>query len=447
MGVLRTMKILARLYLCGKLDKWNVLQESKQNQLQEKLWNGNYKKVMGANFCLYFALYLITPLLPVYLSDTFNAPKDIIGIVLSGYTLTALLSRPFSGYLVDKFNRKKILLICLLIFCVLFCGYLLAGSLLVFTIIRTLHGAPFGASSVANSTVAIDVLPSSRRTEGIGFYGLSNNIATAISPTAGILLYKYTGSFDLLFWISFIVAALGLYSASRIDCEKYKKKTAAPKPTEVKEAALKEPAIKERRSIFDRFFLLNGWHLGINILMFGYCYGVLSSYLAIYGKERLGITGGTGTYFFILSLGLIMSRLQGRKALKKGKLVSNALEGIIISTIGYTLFIIYPHPVCYYTSALLIGLGNGHMWPAMQNMIINMAPNSRRGTANSTILTSWDLGMGLGILLGGIIAERISYDASFWSSVIAHVLGLTMFVLITKKLYAKNNLLANQKAD
>ncbi len=415
---------------------------------KEKLWNSNYKKAMGANFCLYFALYLITPLLPVYLSDSFSAPKDIIGIVLSGYTLTALLSRPFSGYLVDKFNRKRILLFCLSCFCILFCGYLLAGSLLAFTIIRTMHGAPFGASSVANSTVAIDVLPSSRRTEGIGFYGLSNNIATAISPTAGILLYKYTGSFDLLFWISFIVAAAGWYSASRIRCDKYKTDKEGPasdgplSQKEVNNSSCESCAKGGRRSIFVRFFLLKGWHLGLNILMFGYCYGVLSSYLAIYGKERLGITGGTGAYFFILSLGLIMSRLQGSKALKKGKLVSNAFEGIVLSTIGYTMFIIYPHPVCYYTSAVLIGLGNGHMWPAMQNMIINMAPHSRRGTANSTILTSWDSGMGLGILLGGIIAERIGYEASFWSSVIAHFAGLAMFILVTRKVYVRNNLIA-----
>ena len=63
----------------------------------------------------------------------------------------------------------------------------------------------------------------------------------------------------------------------------------------------------------------------------------------------------------------------------------------------------------YYGSALLIGLGNGHMWPAFQNMTINVAHNNRRGTANSTILVSWDLGMGLGILVGGIVAELLGY--------------------------------------
>ena len=77
--------------------------------MKEKLWNANYIKVMTTNFLLYFAFYLLTPLLPLYLSETFGATKDVIGIVLSGYTVAALIIRPFSGYVVDGFSRKKVL--------------------------------------------------------------------------------------------------------------------------------------------------------------------------------------------------------------------------------------------------------------------------------------------------------------------------------------------------
>ena len=141
----------------------------------DKLWNSNYKKVMVANFTMSFAFYLLTPLLPLYLSETFGSTKDMIGLVLSGYTITALLFRPFSGYIVDSFPRKKVLLVCLFLYFVIFGGYLLASTLLMFAIVRTLHGGPFGASTVANNTVAIDVVASSRRNEAIGYYGLSNN--------------------------------------------------------------------------------------------------------------------------------------------------------------------------------------------------------------------------------------------------------------------------------
>ena len=161
----------------------------------EKLWNSNYVKVWVANFMIFFSFMLLTPLLPLYLKDTFGADKQAIGIVLSGYTLFALLIRPFSGFFVDSFPRKVVLLICYGLFCVFFGGYLAAGSLLLFAIVRTLHGAPFGATTVANSTVAIDVLHPSRRAEGIGYYGLSNNIASAIAPALAIYILHLTNSY------------------------------------------------------------------------------------------------------------------------------------------------------------------------------------------------------------------------------------------------------------
>ena len=382
---------------------------------KEKLWNGNYNRVMITNFSLFFSFYLLTPLLPIYLSETFNASKDMIGLVLSGYTLVALITRPFSGFIADSFPRKKVLLVCLFLYFIIFGGYIVAGSLVLFAIFRTLHGGPFGASTVSNSTMAIDVLPPSRRNEGIGLYGLSNNLASAIAPTIGIYLHHYFHNFDILFWTAFIVAGIGFFNASRIV------------PQE-KQIISSKTAISR-----DRFFLSRGWFLALNMCFFGFCWGVLSNYLAIYGKEHLGITEGTGTFFMLLSAGLIFSRLQGNKSLRDGKLTSNALKGILLSTVGYTLFIAYPSMIGYYTSGILIGLGNGHMWPAFQNMIINIAHHNERGTANSTILTSWDLGLGLGILLGGIVAEHFGYDSTFWMMATVHIVGTIGYIGFTMR--------------
>ena len=155
---------------------------------KERLWNREYLKVMMCNFLLFFAFYLLAPLLPVYLDAQFDADKDMIGLVLSGYTVATLLVRPFSGFIVDTFDRKTVLTICFFVFFICFTGYIGASTLLMFAIVRTFHGIPYGASTVANSTVAIDVLPSSRRNEGIGYYGLSNNLAMAIAPSAGIYI-------------------------------------------------------------------------------------------------------------------------------------------------------------------------------------------------------------------------------------------------------------------
>lgn len=393
-----------------------------KNQPQEKLWNSNYLKVWVANFMIFFSFMLLTPLLPLYLKETFDANKQMIGIVLSGYTLTALIIRPFSGFFVDSFPRKKVLLIFYGLFCVFFGGYLMAGSLLLFAIVRTLHGAPFGATTVSNSTVAIDVLHPTCRAEGIGYYGLSNNIASAIAPALAIYILHLTNSYELLFWLSLITSGIGFAINSTLKLND-------------------RELIKDKPKIsLDRFFLLKGWSEGAAMICYSFSYGVLATYVAIYGKEELGITGGTGFFFMLLSIGLILSRLIGSRTLRQGKIVQNASVGICISLCGYLLFAALHNPIGYYGAALVIGLGNGHMWPAFQTMFINLAPHTQRGTANSSVLISWDIGVGLGILAGGVISENVGYHWAFWTAWIVNLVGVIAFFVYVRQSFLKNKL-------
>lgn len=395
---------------------------SDQSEIKEKLWNSNYTKVWIANFMIFFSFMLLAPMLPLYMSDTFDANKDIIGIVLSGYTLTALLIRPFSGFFVDSFPRKKVLLICYFLFFIFFAGYLAAGTLLIFAIVRTLHGAPFGATTVSNSTVAIDVLPPSRRAEGIGYYGLSNNIASAIGPSVAIWIHEVTGSYDLIFLLSLIFAGIGFAVNSTLKI----------RPREIVQ---NKPKLS-----FDRFFLVKGWSEGLAMVCYAFSYGVIATYIAIYGKEELGITGGSGVYFILLSAGLIMSRLIGSRTLREGKIVRNASLGICVSVCGYLVFAALHNPVGFYASALIIGLGNGHLWPAFQTMFINLAPHTQRGTANSSILISWDIGVGLGILVGGVFVEHFGYHSAFWVAWILNAVGVLFYFAYVRNSYLKNKL-------
>ena len=389
---------------------------------KEKLWNLNYWKVMIGNFMLFFSFYLLTPLLPIYLDAEFAADKDLIGIVLSGYVIAALVVRPFSGFIVDTFNRKKVLVICFFFFFILFTGYIGAGTLLFFAIVRTMHGLPFGAVTVANSTAAIDVLPSSRRQEGIGFYGLSNNLAMAVSPSIGIWIYDATDNFTLLFWIALFTSLAGFLCVSSIKMKK------------------RDPVPEKRPISLDRFFLTKGWLLAVNIIFFGLCWGIMSNYVAIYGMELLNMTDGTGLFFLILSAGLFAARITGTKQLAKGKVLQGASVGVLLSLGGYVLFAAVKQPWAYYTAAALIGLGNGNMYPAFLNMFINIARKDQRGTANSSILTSWDIGMGLGIVGGGFLLEYISYSAAFWGAAIMQLAGTLTFYLFTRQFYRKKTL-------
>ena len=388
-----------------------------------KLWNSNYLKVWIGNFLLYFSFTLIVPLLPLYLSETFGANKQTIGICLAGYTVMALVVRPFSGYVVDKFPRKLVLLVCNFVFFALFTGYLAAGTITVFAIFRTLHGAPFGATTVAANTVAIDVLPSERRAEGIGYYGLSNNLATALGPVLAIyILQAFSGNFRALFWLSLLFSFAGLVLDATIKLPE-------------------RPVVHEKKVLsLDRFFLVKGWREALAMVCYSFSYGVISTYVAIYGKEELGIMSGTGLFFSLFAVGLIVSRLTGAHALKKNLVSRNAGIGVIVAACGFFLFALIHNPVGYYCSAFVIGMGNGHMYPAFQNMFINLAEHNQRGTANSSILTSWDGGLGLGVLVGGLLSEHFGYHSAFWTASIINTAGMAYYFLRVRSHFERNRL-------
>ena len=377
---------------------------------------------------IFFSFMLIMPILPLYLSEEFGSGKHTIGVVLSGYTIMALLARVFSGYIVDTYNRKTVLLLSYGLFATFFLGYLIGGSLILFAIIRTLHGAPFGTVTVSNSTVAIDVLPAERRAEGIGYYGLSNNLATAISPTVGIYMYETWGDFQAIFLLSFLMAASGFLIS----------KTVKHSPPSKIAAGLIPP--KTSPISFDRFFLVKGWSVGLMLAMLSFSYGVLSTYLAIYAKEELGMTQGAAIFFLILSVSLMVSRFTGSKSLRAGRVVHNATVGMCVSVFSYLAFAAIHNYWGFFGCAVILGLGNGHMFPAVQTMFVNLAPNNRRGTANSSMLTSWDLGVGAGVVIGGIASELSGYSAAFWIASIVNIVGVLFFFAYVRRTYNKNKL-------
>lgn len=394
----------------------------------DRLWNANYLKVCFANFMSCFSFMVLAPLLPLYLSDTFGAGKHTIGIVLSGYTVVALVARLFSGYITDSFPRKRVLLISYGIFALFFAFYLGLDSLpatiglTVFTVVRTLHGGPMGLATTATTTAAIDVLPASRRAEGIGYYGLSNNLGTAVAPFAGLYAYDLTHSYTVLFALALAAAVLGFVANSTVHIPS------------------REAVPNKAPLSFDRFILVNAWRQGLMLACFACSYGVVSTYLAIYGKEELGMTTGTGGFFLLLSLGLMTSRLFGARSLRQGRVTHNAGSGMLLSLVGYAAFAALHNPVGYYGCALLVGLGNGHMYPATQTMFINLAPHNKRGTASSSLLTSWDIGVGFGVVLGGILSERLGYGAAFWSAAAVNLCGVIFFFISARRHFDRNKL-------
>ena len=108
--------------------------------------------------------------------------------------------------------------------------------------------------------------------------------------------------------------------------------------------------------------------------------------------------------------------------------------------LGYFIFAVFKSPWAFYLTPFILGLGNGHMYPGFQSMFVNLAHNSQRGTANSTMLTSWEAGVGLGVLLGGVFSEYWGYHFAFYLALAVNVLGILLFFFSSKPHFEANKL-------
>lgn len=369
---------------------------------KERLITPSYCYILAANFLLYFGFYLLMPVLPFYLTEVFHTGHTVMGFALSCYTIAALMIRPFSGYLLDTFARKPLYLLAYFLFACIFAGYILAGTLTLFIILRVVHGFAFGTVTVSGNTVVIDIMPSSRRGEGLGYYGLANNIAMSVGPMVGLFMHDAGVSFDSLFTASLTSCSLGLMFACLVR-------------TPAKQQVKRQPLS------LDRFILIKGIPAGIALLLLSIPYGMTTTYVAMYAKQ-IGIISGTGLFFTLMAVGMAISRIFSGRLVDKGRIVSVISFGIYLVCCCFFLlascrWLMAEQPqigkYIFFGIALLLGTGFGTMFPAFNTLFVNLAPNNQRGTATSTYLTSWDIGIGAGLLVGGYIGQISSFNNAY----------------------------------
>lgn len=395
---------------------------------KDKLVTRSYVSILAANFLLYFGFYLLLPILPFYLTEVFHSSNASIGIILSCYTIAALCIRPFSGYLLDTFARKPLYLFAYFIFTGIFAGYLFAGALTLFTILRIFHGFAFGTVTVAGNTIVIDIMPSSRRGEGLGYYGMMNNTAMSIGPMVGLFLHEIC-SFEVIFICAFISCTIGLLMTFLV-------KTPAKKP------------VKREALSLDRFILMKGIPAGVDLMLLSVPYGMTTTFVAIYAKE-MGITSGIGLFFTFMAIGMAVSRLFSGRQVDKGRIIKVISWGMYLVCFCYFLLsacnilMEYNRVLTtgiFFGIALFLGIGFGTMFPAFNTLFVNLASNAQRGTATSTYLTSWDMGIGTGVLAGGYIGQFATFDKAFFFGACLTVFSVIYFKIKVAPHFEQNKL-------
>lgn len=400
--------------------------------------------MLAANFLLYFGFWLLIPVFPFYLRETFGCTEGTIGIILSCYTVSALCVRPFSGYLLDAFARKPLYLLAYFFFTALFAGYIVAGTLTAFILLRVFHGLAFGTVTVGGNTLVVDIMPSARRGEGLGYYGLTNNTAMSIGPMVGLFLHECV-SFNVIFSIGMAACATGFMAALCVKAAAKQKPAPASAPAPLRGKAPERPAPLP----LDRFILLKGIPAGVSLLLLSIPYGATTNFVALYVQE-IGLGVQPGFFFTLLALGMGISRIFSGKYVDRGYVTECIHYGFYLIISAFLLLAAcspmakLPFPqlsaACFLLVPLLQGIGFGIMFPAYNSLYINLAPHNQRATATSTYLTSWDIGIGIGIMGSGLIAECFSFAAVYLTGGVICIFSMLYFNAIVTPHYKRNQL-------
>ncbi|MRI68432.1 MFS transporter [Gracilibacillus thailandensis] len=378
---------------------------------KEKIWTKDFALICMANFFIFLGFQMTLPTIPLFVQHL-GGSDEFIGIITGIFTFSALLLRPTAGHALETRGRQFVYMIGLGIFVISIGSYAFITSIVFLFIMRCVQGLGWGFSTTATGTIATDLIPESRRGEGMGYFGLSGNIALAFGPALGLTLYGYI-SFTTLFLICSALGLVALLLSSQI---RYK-----PVDPEAKKV------------VAPRFDVLEKKALRPSLLLFFIttCFGGIASFLPLY-TEQEGIAG-IEVYFLVFAIFLMITRtFAGQLYDKKGHIVV-FLPGTFLILIAMVLLAWLPNSLVLYTAAALYGLGFGTVQPALQAWAVNQSPDNRKGMANATFFSFFDLGVGVGAIGFGFIASGFGYSYIYMTGAVSATISILLYVYLLVK--------------
>lgn len=380
----------------------------------KKIWNRKFILLFITNLLVLAAFYASIPIIPVYCQEI-GITGSKVGIVLTAMSVATILFRPIAGYLLDNFNRYKVYLIFLAMFCLAFPAFIAFPIFAVLIIIRLYMGAVYSVCGSATMTLAGDVLPTTKITEGISRFAFTISIGMAVGPYVGIQVQNHMNSkasFLTVFAIS--VVALICVSCCNIKYPKIQRKKFVLKDT------IHKPALP---------FMFNMTFLMIP-------YGAVIAYSSILAQEK-NLTSVIPYFYICLVIGMLISKLSTQKMIDAGRhrvLVYASLAILVVTMVSYVFLSTGIHMLI---AGFFFGLGYGILQPLFQSFVTGTTPAPKRGVANATYLLSYDIGIGIGSLLMGFLQESIGLTNGFALTAIAYIAGGIIYAVYVEKYYRK----------
>ena len=350
----------------------------------ETLFSRDFVLTSLSTFTLFASFYFLLITLPIYI-EKIGGTESEIGLIIGVFTISAVALRPFIGQEVDRRGRKIILISGIVVFLISMLLYDYAKSVTFLLLLRVLHGIGWGAATTAATTLIADIAPPRRRGEAMGVFGMASNVAMAIGPALSIILLQ-AYDFSILFSIGAGISLVSLLLAFPIS-----------------ETMVKHP----KTPLFSREALFP------SALMFivSLTYGSIVSFLSLFALKQ-GIAN-PGVFFSVFAVTLILVRaLAGKLSDIKGRKFV-IIPGMILIAAGLWILSTASLLENFLAAALLYGLGFGLVHPSLMAFLVDRVSETGRGAAMGTFTASFDLGIGTGSILLGLVLQYYGFQVMY----------------------------------
>ncbi|MCY7781666.1 MULTISPECIES: MFS transporter [unclassified Bacillus (in: firmicutes)] len=372
-----------------------------------KMWSLSFVFVTLSNAFLFMVFEMLLPTLPLFVTAIGGGAKQV-GLVTGIFMISAIAIRPFAGVLAKRFNKKYLLIFGIVISACSTGAYYLASDVSVLLLIRLIHGAGFGLATTYFATIAAEIIPKERRGEGIGYFGVGETIAVSVGPMIGIAALELY-DFERLFLGGMSILLLAVLMAVLVRRQPEAKDTAEKGMVKVK--------VLERRVLFPSFL----------ILLVGIAASGIMSFFSLYAIEK-GFRS-VGMFFFLIAAASFFIRLISGKIFDRFGAGAILIPASIFSIAGLSILYIAQTNAMFFTAAICYGFGFGSIFPAIQTWCINLVEEDEHEDAMGTFFNFFDMGIGGGSLLLGVVATIYSYQTLYIASVLVYLLFLLLYIL------------------
>ena len=349
-----------------------------------RLLAGPFALLCLASLAFYSSMMMFLSTLPLYAAESLRMTQGEIGLVIGAFPLIAMLCKPHAGWALDVIGRRPVLLAGTGIFLAASLLYSISGALWSLLALRAFHGAGMGLYPTAGAAVVADLVPATRRGEGMGYFSATGSLAMAAGPLLGVALAQ-AFSFEVMCLASAAIALVSLLLAWRVP--ETGKRVAAPLPP------LTVDGLFSRRAMFPSLVL--------------YClfisYGGIMTFFPLLARE--GELQNSGWFFTLFALVILVLRAKGGTLSDRYGRVRVIVPSLICCGVAVAAIGFLRSAPGVLAAGAIYAAGFGMASPALMAMATDGVVPEQRGRAMGTLLTAWEMGITSGaVLLGQVLS-------------------------------------------